>query len=73
MFGMMAIFGDIGCSIGPWLAGIVSDNAQKLDVLISYSQTSGVSPEQLGLKAGIFVGIIFPVIMLLGLLKLKRK
>lgn len=27
MFGLMAMFGDIGCAFGPWLAGIVADNS----------------------------------------------
>jgi len=27
MFALMAMFGDIGCSVGPWLTGLVSDNS----------------------------------------------
>ncbi|MFI3237085.1 MAG: MFS transporter [Lachnospiraceae bacterium] len=27
MFGIMAVFGDIGCSAGPFLAGVVADNS----------------------------------------------
>lgn len=73
MFGVMAMFGDAGCSLGPWLTGIISDNAQKINSVVSYSQTSGMSLEQLGLKAGILIGIIFPIMMTLGILKLKQK
>lgn len=73
MFGFMALFGDIGCSLGPWLAGVVSDNVQNTEKLINYAVNSGISAEQFGLKAGIFTGIIFPVIMVIGLLKLKQK
>lgn len=73
MFGVMAMFGDIGCSLGPWLAGMVSDNVQKAEWAVSCAAGLGISAEQFGLKAGILMGIIFPVIMVLGLLKLKRK
>lgn len=73
MFGVMAIFGDMGCSLGVWITGMVSEYAQKLSGVISYSQSSGLTVEQIGLKAGILTGIIFPVIMFAGLLKLKRK
>ena len=27
MFGSLAIFGGLGCSLGPWVAGVVADNA----------------------------------------------
>lgn len=73
MFGVMAMFGDIGCSLGPWLVGVVSENIQKTSYAISYTANSGISPEQFGLKAGILMGIVFPIIMVCGLLKLKKK
>lgn len=74
MFGVMAIFGDVGCSAGPWLAGLVSDGFQKLPETVSLAEKSGFGIEQLGLKAGIFVGIIFPILMIWGLIALgKRK
>lgn len=73
MFGVLAIFGDLGCSIGPMLTGFISDFAQKLPVLSEISQTSFLTAEQISLKAGIFSGIIFPVIMIPGLIILKEK
>ena len=78
LFGVMALFGDIGCSVGPWLAGIVSDNVQNINKAVEFAQNAGLSSEQLGLKAGILMGIVFPIIMLLGLSclktdKIKRK
>ena len=73
MFGVLAIFGDIGCSVGPWLTGIVSDSAQKLPQLTALTEKYSLSIEQIGLKAGILIGIIFPVTMLLGLISLKNK
>ncbi|MCQ2485933.1 MAG: MFS transporter [Clostridia bacterium] len=52
MFAMLAMFGDIGCSLGPWTAGIVSD-------LIENS-TLGFNP----LKCGLLVCTVFPIIMI---------
>ena len=40
---------------GPWLAGAVSDAAQ-----------GGLALEQLGLKSGLLLVVIFPVILLIG-------
>lgn len=65
MFGMLAVFGDIGCSIGPWLSGAVSS-------AVIASQTSAAA-EQFGLKAGLLSGIIFPVFMIIGVLLLKKR
>jgi fucose permease len=67
MFGLMAVFGDIGGSVGPWIAGFVSDLAQKSDKLIALGASMSLMPEQMGLKAGLFVATVFPVVMLLGL------
>ena len=54
MFGMLAIFGDIGAAVGPWIAGVVSDAVG------------------LGLKAGLLVAIVFPVILVIGVMLLKK-
>ena len=67
MFGMLAIFGDLGCSIGPWLAGITSDAVQKSSGLVKIGSDSGLSPVQLGLKSGILAAAVFPVIMFIAI------
>jgi Major Facilitator Superfamily. len=56
MFGICAIFGDLGCSIGPWLTGVVADSV----------------PETWGLKAGLLTSIIFPVVMIIGIMLLNK-
>ena len=50
MFALLALGGDIGCSGGPTLVGMVS----------------GVFGENL--KAGVLAGIIFPVLLLMGII-----
>ncbi len=61
MFGVLAVCGDIGCSTGPALTGAVSDLALQL----GYT-------EQLGLKAGMLVAALFPVVLILCLLLSRR-
>lgn len=52
MFAMLALGGDLGCSVGPWLTGVVADASS--------------------LNLGLLAGMIFPVIMLAGLLILRH-
>ena len=73
MFGMMALTGDLGASIGPWLSGLVSDMAQKTDAVVRWAADSGLGLEQCGLKVGLAVAILFPLLMLIGLFFLKSK
>ena len=73
MFGMLAIFGDLGASIGPWLAGLMSDIAQKSTKIIEFGQVYNIDIEQLGLKSGLFVATIFPIILVLGILLMKDR
>ncbi|HCA71760.1 MAG: MFS transporter [Oscillospiraceae bacterium] len=49
MFGLLAVCGDIGCSLGPWLTGLAG-------------------AEDAGLKRGLLLAVIFPIIMVAGML-----
>ena len=64
MFGLLAISGDIGCSVGPWLTGVVSDAVQSSAWGASLMAQLSLSAEQLGLKAGLLVAAVFPVLLL---------
>lgn len=61
MFGVLAVLGDIGCSVGPSLVGSVSTL-----VTSSVASDSAVNAEQLGLKTGMLFSIIFPLLIILG-------
>ena len=67
MFGMLAIFGDLGGSLGPWLSGVVSDVSQKLPVVSQWAASTGEALSQAGLKSGILAGTLFPLLLLVGL------
>jgi fucose permease len=73
MFGLLAVFGDLGAATGPWIAGLTSDVAQASQRLMAWSLTDALTPEQLGLKAGLLVTIIFPILFVAGILLLRRE
>lgn len=62
IYAMMAAGGDLGASVGPQLVGIVTDTALANPALAQLSQTVGLSPDQLGMKLGMLVGALFPLI-----------
>lgn len=70
MFAMLAVFGDIGCALGPWLTGFVSDRVRASGAL--FSAFPALSAEELGLKAGLFAAMLFPVLMLFCLAAMRR-
>ena len=73
MFGILAIFGDLGCSVGPWIAGLISDYSQKSAKLVEFGAFYGLDAQQVGLKTGIFAATVFPLVMIIGLSLFKNK
>ncbi len=73
MFGILAIFGDLGCSVGPWIAGLISDYSQKSVKLVELGTTYGLNAQQVGLKTGIFAAAVFPLLMIVGLSLFRNK
>lgn len=63
LFSLLAISGDIGCSAGPWLTGLVS-NAVDTVRLSRLPVFSGLAPEQIALKVGVLASVLFPIIMI---------
>ncbi len=72
MFGMLAVFGDIGASAGPWIAGLISDLSQKSNVVIAVGQRKGLDLTQLGLKCGLLAATVFPLILFICVLLFKQ-
>lgn len=72
MFGMMAVAGDLGGSIGPWLTGMVSDLSQKSGKVMEISDLYNLDLSQIGLRCGLLVAMLFPVIMFGGLLVFRK-
>ena len=62
MYALMAAGGDLGASVGPELVGIITDAVAGNEALSSFATSIGLSPEQLGMKCGLMVGIVFALI-----------
>ena len=60
LFAFLALFGDLGCSAGPWLTGFLSD-------------ITAVSRPDLALRAGLSAGAIFPLLLSVTILLLKMR
>lgn len=73
MFGLLAIFGDLGASLGPWFAGIISDLSQKSTRIVAFWQGYNINMEQIGLKSGLLAAIIFPIMLVVGILLIKEE
>lgn len=73
MFGLLALFGDIGCSLGSWLCGAVSDFSLQFNTVKKYADAINITYEQIGLKIGLGFITIFPIIMLIILAAMPRR
>ena len=62
IFALMAAGGDFGASVGPQLVGVVTDAAIANPSLIRMASELGITPEQFGMKLGMFIGMLFPLV-----------
>ena len=62
IFALMAAGGDFGASMGPQLVGVITDAAIETPALISLAERLSLAPDQLGMKLGMLVGMLFPLI-----------
>lgn len=61
-FALMAAGGDLGASVSPQLMGIVIDNVSASSFASELGTAINLSAEQIGLKAGMLVSAIFPIL-----------
>jgi len=61
-YALMASGGDLGASVAPQLMGIVTDAVSASDLGLRLAGQLGLSAEQVGLKAGMLVCSLFPII-----------
>ena len=61
IYAMMAAGGDLGASVGPQLVGIVTDAVIASPSMTALAETMALAPEQLGMKMGMLVGMLFPL------------
>ncbi len=65
VFALMAAGGDMGAAIVPQLVGVAADSAVQIPMLQSFAASLSLTPDQLGLKIGMFIGMLFPLAAIL--------
>lgn len=76
LYAMMAAGGDFGASAGPQLVGLITDGIAASERAAGFASQWGLTLEQLGMKCGMLIGMLFPLIAIflyLHLLRTKRK
>ena len=73
IFAMMASGGDLGAAIGPQISGVVTDLVIASPTLNSLAQSLSLSPETLGMKAGILIGALFSLAAIPFMILIGRK
>lgn len=73
IYAMMATGGDLGASVAPQLIGIITDAVIANPGAESFAANLGLCPEQLGMKLGMLVGMIFPLIAIALYFKIMKK
>ena len=72
IFAMMAAGGDLGASVGPQMVGVITDaiiaSPRAAELALRFSLTI----EQLGMKAGMLAGSIFPIVGILIFALVRR-
>jgi len=75
-YALMAVGGDMGASLAPQLMGIIIDKISLSSFANNLSMTLNITPEQIGMKSGMIVCSIFPVLgtlLLLFIIKYFKK
>lgn len=76
IYAMMAAGGDLGASVAPQLVGIVTDAVSQNAAAAEFAVGLGITAEQLGMKTGMLLGALFPLVAVsvyLVLMKTKKK
>ncbi len=61
-YALMAAFGDMGASVAPQMLGIVVDKVSVSNFAMELSRTSLMTPEEVGLKVGMLIAAVFPIL-----------
>ncbi len=62
IYALMAAGGDLGASVAPQMVGVITDAVIAWPTAADFAVTLGLAPEQLGMKLGMLVGMLFPLI-----------
>ncbi len=71
-YALMAAGGDFGGSVSPQILGVVVDKVSESAFALELSSTINLTPEQIGLKTGMLIASIFPIIGIVVLLYINK-
>ena len=71
-FALMAAGGDLGASVAPQLMGIVADKVTVSQMAVRLSEKFSVTVEQVGLRSGMLVCSLFPILGFVLVLYIMR-
>ncbi len=71
-YALMAAGGDMGSSVAPQLLGAVTDAVSQSDYATELSKAVGISAEQLGMKAGMLISALFPILGIAVVIIMRR-
>ena len=61
-YALLAAGGDLGASAVPQMVGIIADTVSASDFAVKFGNTAGLGAEQIGMRMGILVAGIFPLL-----------
>ena len=73
IFALMAAGGDMGASVGPQLVGMITDLAILNPTVSQFADTLELAPEQLGMRMGLLLGTLFPLIAIFVYAHFRRQ
>lgn len=73
VYAMMAAGGDLGAALAPQMIGIVTDVVMEAPRALHMEAGAGLTPEQLGMKLGMLVGMLFPAMAIPLYMKIRKK
>ena len=72
VYAMMAAGGDLGASVAPQLVGVVTDSVSHSSFFIEMAAGMGLTGEQLGMRAGLLIGAVFPLVAIIVFFAIRR-
>ena len=71
-YALMAAGGDFGASIAPQMMGVIVDKVAASDWAARLSQAFTLTAEQIGMKTGMLITAVFPLLGVFLLIYMKR-
>ena len=72
IYAMMAAGGDTGAALGPQLIGLITDFATVNPAIATLASSLSLTPEQLGMKIGMMVAALFPLVAIFVFIRILK-